>query len=103
MVLVGLGLEPDLPEHEPIHILNVAFKHSSLMDDDETISKMLEEYCTESQVKQTLLQKGIRRITFLVLRPQMYPKYFSFRAKDGFLEDRIYRHLEPALAFQVMN
>ncbi|MEQ2196491.1 hypothetical protein XENOCAPTIV_030555 [Xenoophorus captivus] len=30
-----------------------------------------------------------------------FPKFFTFRARDKFEEDRIYRHLEPALAFQL--
>uniref|UniRef100_A0A670JIU8 acetyl-CoA carboxylase n=1 Tax=Podarcis muralis TaxID=64176 RepID=A0A670JIU8_PODMU len=30
-----------------------------------------------------------------------FPKFFTFRARDKFAEDRIYRHLEPALAFQL--
>ncbi|KTF87604.1 hypothetical protein cypCar_00010440 [Cyprinus carpio] len=30
-----------------------------------------------------------------------FPKYFTFRARDEFHEDRIYRNLEPALAFQL--
>lgn len=87
--------------HEPIHILNVAFKHVILTDDDEAISHMLETFCTRTEVRQQLIPKGIRRVTFLVLRLQNYPKYFSFRARDGFAEDKIYRHIEPALAFQL--
>uniref|UniRef100_A0A665XCE3 acetyl-CoA carboxylase n=1 Tax=Echeneis naucrates TaxID=173247 RepID=A0A665XCE3_ECHNA len=30
-----------------------------------------------------------------------FPKFFTFRARDQFQEDRIYRNLEPALAFQL--
>ncbi|XP_055343612.1 acetyl-CoA carboxylase-like [Paramacrobiotus metropolitanus] len=87
--------------HEPIHILNVAFKHKSLTDDDESISQMLEAFCSTADVRAFMCQKGIRRVTFLVLRLQQYPKYFSYRARDVFAEDKIYRHLEPALAFQL--
>lgn len=87
--------------HEPIHILNVAFKHQSLTDQDEAITHMLEAFCVSDGIKQSMMLKGIRRITFLVLRMQQYPKYFSYRARDHFHEDKIYRHLEPALAFQL--
>lgn len=31
----------------------------------------------------------------------MLPKYFTYRMISGFSEDRIYRHLEPASAFQL--
>ncbi len=29
------------------------------------------------------------------------PIFFNFRARDNFKEDRVYRNLEPALAFQM--
>uniref|UniRef100_A0A8C2PQS0 acetyl-CoA carboxylase n=1 Tax=Cyprinus carpio TaxID=7962 RepID=A0A8C2PQS0_CYPCA len=54
------------------------------------------------KVRKTLLYEyGIRRITFLVAQKREFPKYFTFRARDEFHEDRIYRNLEPALAFQL--
>lgn len=31
----------------------------------------------------------------------MLPKYFTYRLASGFKEDRIYRHLEPASAYQL--
>uniref|UniRef100_S4RJY8 Acetyl-CoA carboxylase central domain-containing protein n=1 Tax=Petromyzon marinus TaxID=7757 RepID=S4RJY8_PETMA len=48
-----------------------------------------------------LRDHGIRRLTFLVSQKREFPKFFTFRARDKFEEDRIYRHLEPALAFQL--
>ena len=36
-----------------------------------------------------------------LLSQHSFPKYFTFRARNGFEEDTIYRHLEPALAFQL--
>ena len=48
-----------------------------------------------------LIERGIRRITFVVLFRRQRPKFFTFRARDNFNEDRIYRHLEPTLAFQL--
>lgn len=48
-----------------------------------------------------LEKRCIRRITFTTLKTKQYPKYFSFRNRDHFKEDRIYRHLEPACAFQL--
>uniref|UniRef100_A0A665X8A4 acetyl-CoA carboxylase n=1 Tax=Echeneis naucrates TaxID=173247 RepID=A0A665X8A4_ECHNA len=67
---------------EPIHILNVAIKTDSDIDDD-GLAAMFREF-TQSKV-------GARE----------FPKFFTFRARDKFEEDRIYRHLEPALAFQL--
>ncbi|XP_047665597.1 acetyl-CoA carboxylase 1 isoform X2 [Tachysurus fulvidraco] len=98
---------------EPIHILNVAIKTDSDIDDD-GLAAMFREF-TQSK-KSVLFEHGIRRLTFLVaqkdFRKQIncevdqrfhreFPKFFTFRARDKFEEDRIYRHLEPALAFQL--
>lgn len=48
-----------------------------------------------------LHERDIRRVTFLVVQREGFPKYFTFRASLGYAEDTIYRHLEPALAFQL--
>lgn len=100
-------------QDEPIHILNVAIKTDSDTDDD-GLAAMFHEF-TQSK-KSLLFEHGIRRLTFLVaqkdFRKQVncevdqrfhreFPKFFTFRARDKFVEDRIYRHLEPALAFQL--
>uniref|UniRef100_A0A8C0HDP9 acetyl-CoA carboxylase n=1 Tax=Chelonoidis abingdonii TaxID=106734 RepID=A0A8C0HDP9_CHEAB len=69
---------------EPIHILNIAIKTDCDIDDD-GLAAMFREF-TQSKVN-ILIDHGIRRLTFLVAQK--------------FEEDRIYRHLEPALAFQL--
>uniref|UniRef100_H9G678 Acetyl-CoA carboxylase alpha n=2 Tax=Anolis carolinensis TaxID=28377 RepID=H9G678_ANOCA len=69
---------------EPIHILNVAIKTDCDID-DEGLAAMFRDF-TQSR-KSILIDHGIRRLTFLVAQK--------------FEEDRIYRHLEPALAFQL--
>lgn len=38
---------------------------------------------------------------FYVLTRRQFAKLFTFRNSDNFVEDRIYRHLEPGLAFQL--
>ena len=43
----------------------------------------------------------IRRITVCVHKYGHMPKYFTYRSRDEYKEDTIYRHLEPALAFQL--
>ncbi|XP_063060931.1 acetyl-CoA carboxylase-like isoform X2 [Engraulis encrasicolus] len=83
---------------EPIQILNVAIKTEGNIDDN-GLATMLHDF-TQSK-KLLLVEHGIRRLTFLVAQKRVFPKYFTFRARDEFEEDRIYRHLEPALAFQL--
>ncbi|GAA6065413.1 acetyl-CoA carboxylase 1 isoform X5 [Tachysurus ichikawai] len=79
---------------EPIHILNVAIKTDSDIDDD-GLAAMFREF-TQSK-KSVLFEHGIRRLTFLVaqkdFRKQIncevdqrfhreFPKFFTFRARD---------------------
>ncbi|XP_030883299.1 acetyl-CoA carboxylase 1 [Leptonychotes weddellii] len=105
--------EDKVPRDEPIHILNVAIKTDCDIEDD-GLAAMFREFTQQN--KATLVEHGIRRLTFLVaqkdFRKQVncevdqrfhreFPKFFTFRARDKFEEDRIYRHLEPALAFQL--
>ncbi|XP_048833144.1 acetyl-CoA carboxylase isoform X2 [Brienomyrus brachyistius] len=82
----------------PIHIINVAIRSADSEDDDLLVAA----FSTFAQSKKSILfDYGIRRITFLVANKREFPKFFTFRARDEFQEDRIYRNLEPALAFQL--
>ncbi|TKC41406.1 hypothetical protein EI555_005588, partial [Monodon monoceros] len=64
---------------EPIHILNVAIQYADYLEDEQLVP-----------IFRTFVQSK-----------KEFPKFFTFRARDEFAEDRIYRHLEPALAFQL--
>ncbi|XP_059843867.1 acetyl-CoA carboxylase 2 isoform X2 [Hypanus sabinus] len=83
---------------EPIHILNIALRDGDCEKDDELVM-IFSIFCQSKKV--LLCEYGIRRITFLVGQKREFPKYFTFRANAEFAEDRIYRHLDPALAFQL--
>ncbi len=107
---------------EPMNILNIALKIDRSLR-DEAISEvrligdvtwigrigdvyhlqMLCDFCAPRREEGFFTEKKLRRITFIVLRPKEFPKYFTYRARTGFKEDLIYRHLEPALAFQVLR
>uniref|UniRef100_A0A8C0HIY3 acetyl-CoA carboxylase n=1 Tax=Chelonoidis abingdonii TaxID=106734 RepID=A0A8C0HIY3_CHEAB len=89
---------------EPIHILNIAIKTDCDIDDD-GLAAMFREF-TQSKV-------NILIASFLLLFLPC-PVFLFFICKDfrkqvnyevdqrfHFEEDRIYRHLEPALAFQL--
>ncbi|XP_026117226.1 acetyl-CoA carboxylase isoform X3 [Carassius auratus] len=85
-------------KENPIHIINVSIKQADTEDDD----ALVRAFTAFAHSKKTLLYEyGIRRMTFLVAQKREFPKYFTFRARDEFREDRIYRNLEPALAFQL--
>ncbi|NXX22259.1 ACACB carboxylase, partial [Podargus strigoides] len=83
---------------EPIHILNIALRWADHAEDE----KLVPIFRAFAQSKKNILVDcGLRRITFLIAQQREFPKFFTFRARDEFAEDRIYRHLEPALAFQL--
>ncbi|KFP40403.1 Acetyl-CoA carboxylase 2, partial [Chlamydotis macqueenii] len=83
---------------EPIHILNIALRWAEHAEDE----KLVPIFRAFAQSKKNVLVDcGLRRITFLIAQQREFPKFFTFRARDEFAEDRIYRHLEPALAFQL--
>ncbi|XP_060048534.1 acetyl-CoA carboxylase 2 isoform X2 [Erinaceus europaeus] len=83
---------------EPIHILNVAVQSTDQLEDEDLVP--IFRAFVQSK-KNILVDYGLRRITFLIAQEREFPKFFTFRARDEFAEDRIYRHLEPALAFQL--
>ncbi|XP_015039536.2 acetyl-CoA carboxylase isoform X1 [Drosophila pseudoobscura] len=83
---------------EPIHIVSVAVRETGDMDDLQ-MAQIFGNYCKEHN--EELFQRRIRRITFAALKKRQFPKFFTYRARDKFEEDRIYRHLEPASAFHL--
>jgi acetyl-CoA carboxylase/biotin carboxylase 1 len=89
-------------EEESINVLNVFMRDLPaicLKNDSEILSNLFYEF-TQLK-KQTLKAKKVRRITYMVAQQKQQPSYFTYRARDDFNEDKIYRHLEPALAFQL--
>ncbi|PNF15149.1 hypothetical protein B7P43_G14819 [Cryptotermes secundus] len=85
-------------QSEPIYILSVGIKDNGDTDDS-TLSRMFGGFCNSN--REELANRGIRRVTFAVLVRRQFPKFFTYRRRDNFTEDRIYRHLEPAMAFQL--
>ncbi|XP_020292337.1 acetyl-CoA carboxylase isoform X2 [Pseudomyrmex gracilis] len=92
------GAAPSDKSTEPVHILSIAVKENGT-EDDATMARMFADWCTKN--KDELTSRGIRRMTFAALKKRQVPKFFTFRQRDGFVEDRIYRHLEPGCAFHL--
>jgi len=86
---------------EAINILNIFVREFVNLpkQDDETLAKLFHDFAQSK--KKMLKAKQIRRLTFSVAQKRQQPSYFTFRARDDYSEDKIYRHLEPALAFQL--
>ncbi|XP_047513528.1 acetyl-CoA carboxylase isoform X2 [Pieris napi] len=83
---------------EPIHILMIGIRDTGEADDS-AVSRRFGHFCRAHA--RELHQKRIRRITFMLLIKRQFPKFFTYRARNDFKEDTIYRHLEPASAFQL--
>lgn len=83
---------------EPVHILSIVVQDNGNQD-DATMARLFGDWCATN--KEELIARGIRRVTFGALKRRQFPKFFTFRQRDGFVEDRIYRHLEPGCAFQL--
>ncbi|XP_076466128.1 acetyl-CoA carboxylase-like isoform X2 [Babylonia areolata] len=84
---------------DPIHIINIAMRVDDLTAQDSVLAQQFQSFCKTKE--QELYDRGIRRVTFVVVNKRSVPKYFTYRAKFQFCEDQIYRHLEPGLAFQL--
>lgn len=92
--------EVTMKPQEPIHIINVCIQHPT----GSTMDQAEEQEICESFIqtkKHELEDHGIRRVTFLIFNKGNYPFFFTFRHRLHWGEDSIYRHLEPALAFQL--
>ncbi|XP_015432186.1 PREDICTED: acetyl-CoA carboxylase isoform X1 [Dufourea novaeangliae] len=95
----GVAAEMGERSVEPVHILSIAVQDNKENRDDVFLAQLFGDWCTTN--KEELISRGIRRVTFSALKKRQFPKFFTFRQRDGFLEDKIYRHLEPGCAFQL--
>ncbi|KAM3178213.1 hypothetical protein ACTXT7_003019 [Hymenolepis weldensis] len=87
---------------EPVNVMNIGIRwppEGQEEPSEEATVRMLEGFCQEQCER--LKSVGVRRITFMLITPGKFPLLFNYRARDDFKEDRVYRNLEPALAFQM--
>uniref|UniRef100_A0A8C0FTF9 Acetyl-CoA carboxylase alpha n=1 Tax=Bubo bubo TaxID=30461 RepID=A0A8C0FTF9_BUBBB len=91
--------EDKTAREEPIHILNVAIKTDGDVDDD-GLAAMFREF---TQSKVTFFCFFFFLPVFLCFVCKDFRKQVNYEVDQRFHfeEDRIYRHLEPALAFQL--
>jgi acetyl-CoA carboxylase/biotin carboxylase 1 len=85
------------------HVLNVALR---LFDSPNTVTdeKLKEEFTKlTNEFKDSVFKAGIRRISFLICRPDQYPSYVTLRegADGNWKEEEAIRNIEPAFAYQL--
>ena len=71
---VGEGHGKRQRVNEPIHILNVAIRYKSIVDDT-LLSDTFTAFCLAKRA--VLVERGIRRITFVVMFEHQHPKFFT--------------------------
>lgn len=83
----------------PVNVVNVVVCNTDSYDGEDAILARLHEILAEAQ--EELKNAAVRRITFVFgTDVGTYPKYYTFTA-PAFQENKVIRHIEPALAFQL--
>jgi acetyl-CoA carboxylase/biotin carboxylase 1 len=44
---------------------------------------------------------NMQRVTFMILREDSHPRYFTFKASRDFLEDSVIRHIDPFMTYRL--
>lgn len=84
---------------EPFNVLNIVINSVDGYDSEEEILARVEEVIED--FREELASAGVRRITFVFAHKiGLYPKYYTFTAPE-YKENKVIRHIEPALAFQL--
>jgi len=92
----------DEESNEPINVVNIALSHTTMQADATDDAGLVKELSNFISIRRDELYAWqIRRITFLIVLPQVFPKVFTFRESNSYQEDAIYRHIDPALAFKL--
>ncbi|PYH45867.1 acetyl-CoA carboxylase ACC1 [Aspergillus saccharolyticus JOP 1030-1] len=79
------------------NVLNIAIRDVEDLDDNQIVAQANELL---ADLKEELLARRVRRVTFICGKNGIYPGYFTFRG-PAYEEDESIRHNEPALAFQL--
>jgi len=90
----------------PVNAAYIVIMRGPLLNDEET-SQQLSGFLRTEKNTELLKAHGIRRITFLVglserkATSSNIASIFTFRDSSGFVEDRLYRHIESTHAFHL--
>lgn len=87
-----------LTDEQLTGVCNIAIRDIEDLEDSEVAARLNDMV---SECKEELLDRRIRRITFICGHPDgTYPGYFTFRG-PAYQEDESIRHSEPSLAYQL--
>ncbi|KAJ3415849.1 acetyl-coenzyme-A carboxylase [Chytridiales sp. JEL 0842] len=97
----GLVSPPSLSaRRSPLaNVVNIAVKAAEAVSTDEKALAFFNSIVSKSAVE--LRAAKIRRVTFMVIRPNAFPRYFTFKEQTEYKEDLVIRHIEPAMTYQL--
>ena len=90
----------------PINAMHIAIPSAGVSTAHDDVSKVLEGSLTK--FAENLTKADVRRLTFLLSRANpsnqsLYkiPSIFTYRSRSDWKEDALFRHIEPALAYNL--
>ncbi|KAI8616899.1 acetyl-CoA carboxylase [Chytriomyces sp. MP71] len=86
-----------------VNVLNVALNpttaEAGIFSSDEKANSFFGDLV--QSMGSLLRSQRVRRITFMLMRKNAFPRYFTFKEQADYGEDEIIRHIEPAMAYQL--
>ncbi|KAI8847215.1 acetyl-CoA carboxylase [Chytridium lagenaria] len=83
------------------NVMNIAIRSTGndILSSDERAYEFLSNLVAHHGF--ALRGHSVRRVTFMVVRSNQFPRYFTFKEQDDYREDPVIRHIEPAMAYQL--
>ncbi|CAF2044519.1 unnamed protein product [Rotaria magnacalcarata] len=91
--------KPTVKIDQATNLIYVFIKDDSSLQENFKLENVFREFLQSKC--QSCTAKNIRRVTFSLASKRQFPAYFTFRKRLDFEEDKIFRNLEPALAYQL--
>ncbi|KAI8906307.1 carboxyl transferase domain-containing protein [Gorgonomyces haynaldii] len=82
-----------------VNVLNIAIQSWEGIRDDNEANKVLGAFV--KQMEPLFSRTLIKRVTFIVVHQNQFPRYFTFRESLENTEDLVIRHTEPAMAHRL--
>ncbi|CAF3453887.1 unnamed protein product [Rotaria socialis] len=91
--------KPTVKIDQATNLIYVFIKDDSSLQQNFKLENVFREFLQSKY--QPCTEKNIRRVTFSLASKRQFPAYFTYRKRLDFEEDKIFRNLEPALAYQL--
>ncbi|KAI9357592.1 acetyl-CoA carboxylase [Zopfochytrium polystomum] len=82
-----------------VNVMNVAVRTGDAVSTDERAHAYIASFV--AKYRELLRQYRIRRVTFMLVKENQFPRYFTYKEHQQYHEDQVIRHIEPAMAYQL--